>query len=218
MVNRLIKWLKLKILWPSRAYPLTTVIHSPGEKAGLRYFDPRSDDDFQALQAILEDDQVKRWMVNVNKLTESSYRDWAYIQNSESVLYAILDATGKEIDLKTVHGFVYLYTGLEEQEKLRKLRDRGILARKDDKLSLEISFARNRNIPGRAEIRGLISSAIRQACRESKTKVVAFIDPMNLLAHRVVEAGGFVRVSSMKYDKRSRIEDDVYLYKMVKEV
>jgi len=187
-----------------------TCLHLPSEPATCRYFDPDSYSDYQAVLQMLVSESVNRWMEEVGDITWEEYQHWARVEDKVSYLFAITDPD-------QVVGFVYYYCKADELERINRLLARHPL--KDsppDSNYLEISFAKT-NAPTPS---GLISSAVRQTCLQLRNlyhtqfhqplTILAFIDPQNQPARRLVENCGFEIIDSIKYNPQDSQDDLVY--------
>lgn len=205
--------------------PLENVSHVPGQAAAIRFFDPHSLEDLQAMREILRGKQVKKWMDDAHQISQSEYRDWAGTQNNSSFLFGALDArSANPHDMKDVRGFVYIYSEREEKFRVRRMEKAGFIAPANpagaERYLLEVSFAMRPFSDGSQTKSGLMSSALRQSCLQVKTllnmtsqpevQIFAFVDPENEAARRTLEAAGFENRGSMKYDWDSPDETCLY--------
>lgn len=206
----------------SAKLPFENVYHSPGENAAIRFFDPHSKDDLQAIREILKSKAVKKWMDDTSQISESEYREWAGAEGNTSFLFAIHDARKSDPqEAKYLHGFIYIYSEREEKFRVRRIEKLGFLQTSvSQRYVLEVSFAL-RPLPGEIQAgSGLMSSSLRQSCLQVKmlldspqkpaVELFAFVHPENSGGQRTLEAAGFEKKGQMYYDWDSPQED--YLY------
>lgn len=204
------------------ALPFENVSHTPGQAAAIRFFDPQSQEDLQAMKEILSGKEVKKWMDDPG-VSKSDYRDWAGTESNTSFLFAVLDARVNDPEqMKHVRGFVYLYSEREEKFRVKRMEKLGFVEPTDkERYMLEVSFAARPMPDGLQSGSGLMSSALRQCCLQVYTlldaperpdvQLFAFVDPENLPAQRTLEASGFVRKGTMKYDWDSPDKTVLYI-------
>lgn len=202
--------------------PLENVYHTPGQNAGICFFDPNSQEDLLAMKEILRGKQVRKWMDEANQVTKSEYREWAGTEDTTSFLFAVLDARMTDpVEMKTVRGFVYIYSEREEKFRVKRMEKLGLIQPASrPRYALEVSFAVRPRIDGAQSGSGLMSSALRQSCLQvqmllntpddREVLIFAFVDQENFAAQRTLEASGFVKKGLMKYDWDS--EDETCLY------
>ncbi len=202
-------------------FPIQNVYHTPGQNAAIRFFDPHSQEDLQAMREILKGKQVRRWMDEPN-ISKSDYKEWAGTESDTSFLFAVLDARATTPEeAKHVRGFIYIYSEREEKFRVRRMEKLGFIEPTNkQRYALEVSFAMRPLQSGVQMGSGLMSSSLRQSCLQvhmllnspERPDVILFacIDPENLNAQRTVESSGFVKKGLMKYDWDS--EDYTLLY------
>lgn len=204
------------------ALPLTNLFHLPGQSAFIRKFEPDSENDFLAMQDIMEQVPVQQWMDNIGELDQKAYEEWAGDTSDDSFLFAVHNAAGKTIlEVDSVLGFVYFYSGDEEKQKVPQMQALGILPVVENRWVLEVSFAKRTRRTLQAPVQGLVSSALRQAClwvhmklaamQNRPVEIFAFIDPRNEPARRTLESSGFVKRGMMRYDADSLEDNEVYV-------
>ncbi len=203
-------------------FSLQDISHTPGQAAAIRFFDPDSSADLESMRAILRGKQSKKWMDDTQQLTVSDYRDWAGTENETSFLFAVLDARNPDPEnIKKLRGFIFIYSEREEKFRVKRMERLGFIPASDKpRYLLEVSFAVRPLEDGVQSGSGLMSSGLRQSClqvqmllqNEQKPEVdlFGFVDPENLAAQRTLEACGFVKKGSMKYDWDS--SEETYLY------
>lgn len=193
------------------AEPFENVYHTPGEAAAIRFFDPSSEQDLEAMRDILKGKQSRKWMDDP-RISQSAYRDWAGTQSDTSFLFAVLDArlTDPE-EMSRVRGFVYIYSEREEKFRVKRMERQGFLEPPTKpRYALEASFAVRPQGEGIQSGSGLMSSSLRQCCLQvqmllesperAPTELFAFTHPDNSPAQRTLEACGFIKQGSMLYD------------------
>jgi hypothetical protein len=200
-----------------------SILHMPGQAAAIRFFDPESASDLQAMREILRGKQVKKWMDHTHMLSQSEYRDWAGTETKTSFLFAVLDAAASQSAVaQAVRGFIYIYSEREEKFRVRRMEKHGFLpAATGTRFALEVSFAARPLSEGMEPRQGLMSSALRQACLQvemmlnsldqPEIALFGFVDPENTAAQRTVEACGFVYQGAMRYDWDSWDESSLYM-------
>lgn len=202
--------------------PLNTIFHLPGQRAFIRRFVPESEDDFLAMKAIMDEAPVKEWMDNVGDLSFTAFQEWASDNSDDAFLFAVHNALATSTrGADSVLGFIYLYSGDEEKAKVAKMEQQGVFDANKDRWAMEVSFARRTVGPNQAQVPGLVSSALRQACiwahmfltnkRPVPVEIFAFIDPRNHPAWRTLEAAGFSKRGMMKYDIDSPKDDELFI-------
>ncbi|MDQ5951079.1 MAG: Peptidase protein [Patescibacteria group bacterium] len=203
--------------------PLENVYHTPGQNAAICFFDPNSQEDLAAMREILKGKEVKKWMDDATQVTKSEYREWAGTEDTTSFLFAVLDArTSDPVQMKTVRGFIYIYSEREEKFRVKRIERQGFLPpATKPRYALEVSFAARPLTDGMQQGSGLMSSSLRQACLQvqmlldptddREVVIFAFVDQQNLAAQRTLEASGFVKRGLMKYDWDSEGETCLYV-------
>jgi hypothetical protein len=207
---------------PSASLPFENVFHSPGENAAIRFFEPQSKEDLEAIREILHHKEVRKWMDDAGRISESDYREWAGTDSDTSFLFAVHDARKSDPEeAKYLHGFVYFYSEREEKFRVRRMEKHGFMQTAvGQRYALEVSFARRPSPDGSTSGSGLMSSALRQGCLQVKmlldspqkpaVELFAFVDPENSGGQRTLEAAGFEKKGEMKYDWDS--EEKTFLY------
>jgi hypothetical protein len=205
------------------AVPYENVSHTPGQAAAIRFFDPNSNEDLEAMREILKGKQVRKWMDDASQISQSEYRDWAGTNTKSSYLFAVLDArTSDPEEMKYVRGFVYIYSERVEKFRIRRMEKLGLVEPANgERHMLEASFAVRPLPDGMQQGSGLMSSALRQSCLQVQmllnsvtqpdVEIFAFTDQENFAAHRTLEASGFVKRGHMKYDWDSPEESLFYM-------
>lgn len=209
---------------PNQTAPeLASLYHIPGENAAIRFFDPDSVSDLEALQQILKGKESKKWMDDASALTISDYQDWAGTHTHEHFLFAVLDARDPSPQALTqIHGFVYLYSEKAEKFRVKRMVKRGMLpAGTNPHSCLEVSFAAKPRAEGVQQGSGLIGSATRQSCQQVKLlreddssdrlKLFAFIDLQNEPARRTLVSAGFEPGGTLRYDWDSQEDSEFFL-------
>lgn len=203
--------------------PLENVYHTPGQNSAICFFDPYSEEDLHAMREILRGKQVKKWMDDATQVTKSEYQEWAGTEDTTSFLFAVLDARATDpVEMKTVRGFVYIYSEREEKFRVKRIERQGFIPpATKPRYALEVSFAARPRNDGSQSGSGLMSSALRQACLQvnmllnptddKEVLVFAFVDQENIAAQRTLEASGFVKKGLMKYDWDSEGETCLYI-------
>lgn len=196
--------------------------HIPGQAAIIRFFDPDSDADYQAMKAIVTAKQSQVWMDDSRSLPRSEYYDWAGTTTNDSFLFAVHSASATtDEELAYIRGFVYFYSERSEKFRVKRMEKMGFFTpNQPHRHALEVSFAA-RPLPDQTQQgSGLMSSALRQACfqvknlinpaRQADVQLFGFVDPDNFPAQRTLTASGFIKKGTMKYDPDS--EDVSLLY------
>jgi len=193
------------------AEPFENVYHTPGEAAAIRFFEPSSEEDLQAMREILKGKQSRKWMDDPH-MSQSDYRDWAGTESDTSFLFAVLDARSTDPEeIRHVEGFIYIYSEREEKFRVRRMERQGYLApASKPRYALEVSFAVRPRTDGSQSGSGLMSSSLRQCCLQvqmllkspdrAATVLFAFVHPDNFPAQRTLESSGFLKQGSMLYD------------------
>jgi len=197
--------------------------HIPGQASIIRFFDPDSDSDYQAMKDIVTGKQSQIWMDESRHLPRSEYYDWAATSTNDSFLFAVHNAASTtDEELAYVQGFVYIYSEREEKFRVKRMEKKGFLIpNQPHRHALEVSFAvRPKREDQTQQGSGLMSSALRQSCfqvkklinptRQSDIQLFGFVDPQNSPAQRTLIASGFLKKGAMRYDSDS--EDISYLY------
>ncbi len=202
--------------------PVGAVSHIPGQAAAIRFFDPQSLEDYQAMKETLQGKHVRKWM-DEPTISREEYQDWAGTHTNESFLFAVLDARMTHLqDFLNVRGFIYIYSERAEKFRVKRMEKAGFLEpTRQERYALEVSFAMRPLREGMHSGSGLMSSALRQSCwqvrkilqEENKPEVTifAFVDQENVPAQRTLESAGFVSKGLMKYDADSEDETCVYI-------
>lgn len=196
-------------------------VHIPGQAAAIRFFDPDSPTDFASMQAIMRGKGTRKWMEDVRQLTLRDYREWADSQDTLDYLFSAHDARTPSAGDLSIKGFVYFYSEFRERRRVQRMIDAGmVLPSAGQEYLLEVSFAALPDPSGNQSGSGLMSSATRQACLEmslllkpsvlSDLLIFAFVDQDNIASHHTLEASGFIRRGTMKYDYDSYDENYVY--------
>jgi hypothetical protein len=203
--------------------PVENVSHTPGQASAIRFFDPHSDEDLQAMREILKGRQVKQWMDDTRQISRREYYEWAGFVSNSSFLFAVLDAQVATLgEVKDVRGFIYIYSEREEKFRVRRMEKQGFIQPSSKpRTILEVSFAVRPLLDGQQSGSGLMSSGLRQACLQVRmiagasddSEVILFglIDQRNVAAQRTVEASAFTLRGKMKYDADSPEESFVYI-------
>jgi hypothetical protein len=203
--------------------PFANVSHTPGQAAAIRFFDPGSRTDLQAMREILSGRQVKKWMDDAHQISQSEYREWAGTMGNTSFLFAVLDSrAATPAEMEYVRGFVYLYSEREEKFRVRRMEKFGFIPpAQGPRYALEVSFAVRPLPNGMQSGSGLMSSALRQSCLQAQMLVnsperpevvlFGFTDQANIPSQRTLEAAGFVRKGLMRYDSDSEEETLLYI-------
>lgn len=194
----------------------------PGQAAAVRFFDPDSRDDFDAMLDIVKAKESRKWMDDT-RLSRADYREWAGDYSDTSYLFAVHDARmDSREDLEKIRGFVYIYNERAEKFRVKRMEQLGFLSKSDEKrLALEVSFALRPMPSGQQSGSGLMSSALRQSCmqirailnypKQANLVLFAFIDPENIPSRRTVEAAGFQKVGEMTYDSTTREQKELFI-------
>jgi RimJ/RimL family protein N-acetyltransferase len=177
----------------------------------LRPFSLFSWSDYQSLRSILATDGAKHFMVNNKPLSILAYGKWLMDNSLTFKLYAVCLQSNHPI------GFVYFYWGKEEQETLHRLQETKV-SLPPCNTYVEVSFAKNEGkFP-----KNIMTQAVKAACRnikqeyeshhQQKLAILAYIDPQNKKAIRLVEQSGFRQVGAVAYQPSSPHKDLVYHY------
>src|SRR3989344_7969376 len=155
-------------------FPLENVTHIPGQTAAVCFFDPQSEQDLMAMREILKGKQSKKWMDDPH-LSKSDYRDWAGTYSRNSFLFAVLNAQAPSIDeMRHIRGFVYIYSERGEKFRVRRLEKFGYLKETTvPRYALEVSFAVRPLTDGIQAGSGLMSSALRQSCLQTRKLITS---------------------------------------------
>lgn len=200
--------------------------HIPGEVAALRGLNHADRDDYLRYKKMFNDPGVIEYMDSVGgNVTRKEFR--------ELLDYAILLAVYRAEDVKKrLQGWVQFVP--EELHRLSRIPELKKIAEDPDYLILEVSFARYQSPHQKVKVKGLISSGVRQACRQiefleqmeaqkegrkaRKLVVTAYVDTFNKPSIRVLERAGFVKKGSVGYHnpkfKKYYDEDESYYYRL----
>jgi RimJ/RimL family protein N-acetyltransferase len=152
--------------------------------------------DYRQLSGMMEQADIKEWMENVKPLTLFGYWEWIW-HNNTSLLYAL------EVDSQ-IAGFVYFYSDPGLKDRLQRL------GMNSHNPVLEISFAKKQHIKYQAH--ELMQSGVTQAIQELysfylnrsllRPEVIAFIDPQNEKAKRLITNTGFEIIGEVVYNSQ----------------
>lgn len=169
------------VLLPSKSAILKTVKLTKNKpKAIVRYFDEDDPDDLKRLRKIVRSPGVKSWMEDLKGMRKIHFQEWMEEQGEEGYFLMAVCAESKNEDGMTApQGFVYFYP---------KKHKRGLE---------EVSYGRKPHA-----IRGLMGSALRQACVKvrrkrrrlglrSRTRILGEVDPNNKVSLHVLKSAGF---------------------------
>lgn len=184
----------------------------PEETAWVRLFDIENPSDVERYKEMDKSDYICRWMVG-EPMTDKEIKKFLSSHSENKTLFA---AFAEEGDGK-MEGWVQFLP--EDKEKVLRIQ-KEILAGTPLKNKVwEISFARYQgDDPASKKKKGLISSAVRQACyffkkpeSEKETDIIAYTDPDNAPSERVLEKAGFVKMGKIKYDEDDEKEDNFWI-------
>ena len=173
------------------------------ESAWIKKIDPENSDDIERIKRIDNQPEVEEYMAGPDITREDL---------AEENFYGICLEKSSE----RTEGFVWLYES--EKDRLDNLKEHNLIDFSEDKEFLEISFARliDPNLPLEEQVRGLVPSAVRQICfsilrKQTKTTIIAFENPQNLLSEGILRNAGFVLRGKAPYHREAEEEDNFWI-------
>jgi hypothetical protein len=193
-----------------------------GQPAAIRAFNPSDKMDVQRLFDTIHSPQSEQYLLEVSDMNMDDVRRWSgrrgQAHRKQECMFAISGAA-ESVDTSEVgevQGFMNSYL-LDEDLRQRSI-EAGLM--EDSEFPIfEISTGKKPGYP-----QGVIESGIIQACFQLNSmvdslhqhetlpqlQIVAYIEPNNTDAIKLIERCGFDKRGSIKYDVADPVEDNLY--------
>ncbi len=198
---------------------LTEQTHMVGQRASVRYFDPRDKEDIRRLLGIIRDSQVQKWVDGVEGMNKGDVVRWSRQRGKdeqEECLFAVSGSSDFVGDNEVGEVQAFVNTYLVGEELRGRMVGEGVVP--ENRNVVEVSYARNpRTKPGQ------VASGLVQVCfllnemmghdREEvvpSLPIVAFVDEQNVGSIGVLERAGFVQAGEILYDQGDAKKNLVY--------
>ncbi len=185
----------------------------PGERARIRWIRADDPDEIRRLVSIDLDENVRRYVLETTG-DEEDLREFA-VGTKKCIGVAIAgmrEHVGEE-ESDRLQGWLAVYS--DHPARLRRAAGRGLFEYDEDKIYLEVGFARyplaKQGQMGSA-MRSLIASLAKYFSQKKLILcLTGYVHPNNEGSKRVLAAGGFKHVGEMPYTLKDKHSDCVYL-------